>query len=120
MTQKDIAIDFLNKVAFGNVQAGYDLYTASDFVHHNQYFKSDRASLLTAMQEAHESSPNKALDVKYCYEDGDTVITHSLVSKDDMDIVVVHIFRFENHKIAELWDLGQVIDPNSPNELGLF
>lgn len=27
MTQKDIAINFLNKVAFGDVQTGYDLYT---------------------------------------------------------------------------------------------
>jgi len=48
------------------------------------------------------------------------VITHSLVSKKDADIAVVHIFRFENNKVVELWDLGQVIDPKSPNTNGLF
>ncbi|MFZ1808888.1 MAG: hypothetical protein WAU36_16775 [Cyclobacteriaceae bacterium] len=46
--------------------------------------------------------------------------THSHVVKDDMEIAVVHIFRFDNVKIIELWDLGQVLDKNSPNENGVF
>lgn len=33
---------------------------------------------------------------------------------------VVHIFRFEKGKIAELWDLGQEIMANSANENGVF
>lgn len=52
--------------------------------------------------------------------DGLTVITHSLVAKQQMNIAVVHIFRFENSKIVELWDLGQVIEMNSPNCNGMF
>lgn len=66
-----------------------------------------RQSLLTAMEEAHKSSPNKSIEVKYIYEDGDSVITHSLVKKENMDIAVVHIFRFENDKVVELWDLNK-------------
>jgi predicted SnoaL-like aldol condensation-catalyzing enzyme len=57
------------------------------------------------------------------YEDGDTVITHSLVTRQDPqapDIAVVHIFRFEHDRIAELWDLGQPISKDSPNENGMF
>jgi predicted SnoaL-like aldol condensation-catalyzing enzyme len=48
------------------------------------------------------------------------VITHSLVVKQNMEIAVVHIFRFSGDKIVELWDLGQPIEKNSPNENGLF
>ncbi len=72
------------------------------------------------MQEAHETSPNKSIEIKQCIEEGDTVVTHSLVVKEDMEIAVVHIFRFENDQIAELWDLGQVIEKDTPNENGLF
>lgn len=39
-------------------------------------------------------------------EDGDTVMTHSLVTRQDpkaADVAVVHIFRFEDDRIAELW-----------------
>ena len=33
---------------------------------------------------------------------------------------VVHIFRFEQDRVVELWDLGQPISKDSPNENGLF
>ncbi len=113
-------MDFLNYAGFGKVREAYDKFTSPDFIHHNQYFKGDRESLLKAMEEAHQSSPNKLVDIKYSYEDGSTVILHSHVAKEGMDIAVVHIFRFENDKIVELWDLGQVIDKKTPNENGLF
>ncbi len=120
MTQKEIALSFLKLVARGAVREAYNKYVAPGFTHHNQYFKGDRASLLTAMEEAHRTSPNKSLAVKYCYQDADRVITHSLVAKDDFDIAVIHVFRFANNHIAELWDLGQIIEKDSPNEQGLF
>lgn len=53
-------------------------------------------------------------------EDGNTVITHSLVTKQNQNIAVVHIFRFAGDKVVELWDLGQLIEKDSPNENGLF
>lgn len=115
-----MAISFLKAVGMGNVREGFRNYISDDFIHHNQYFNGSRQALLTAMEGAHQSSPNKAVEVKHCYEDKDTVITHSLVSKEDMDIAVVHIFRFKNEKIVELWDLGQPISKDSPNENGLF
>jgi len=120
MSRKEIATSFLNMVGFGKVQGGYDKFVAPEFIHHNQYFKGDRQSLLDAMAEAHKAQPNKAIEVKSIYEDGDTVITHSLVKKENVDITVVHIYRFKGDKIVELWDLGQVIDKNSPNENGAF
>jgi predicted SnoaL-like aldol condensation-catalyzing enzyme len=120
MTHKEIAQTFLQLAGMGQVKEAYSQFIAPTFIHHNQYFEGSRAALLKAMEEAHQSSPNKSIEIKQCYQDGNTVITHSLVSKTDMDIAVVHIFRFEGDKIAELWDLGQVIDKNSPNQFGLF
>lgn len=120
MTKKEIASEFLKLAGTGKVKEAYDRFIHPDFVHHNQYFKGDRQSLLIAMEEAHVSHPNKAINIKHIYEDGATVITHSQVSKEAMEIAVVHIFRFQGDKVVELWDLGQVIDPKSPNEKGLF
>lgn len=120
MTRKEIASTFLQLAGTGEVQKAFDQFVALGFVHHNQYFEGHREALLIAMEMAHETSPNKSIEIKYSYEDGDTVITHSLVVKSDMEIAVVHIFKFQNNKIIELWDLGQIIDVNSPNENGLF
>ncbi|WP_111309297.1 nuclear transport factor 2 family protein [Confluentibacter sediminis] len=120
MTKKDIASSFLKLAGLGNVQEAYDKFVDKDFIHHNQYFKGDRESLKLAMEDAHKTQPNTFIDIKSCYQDGDTVITHSHVGKEAMAIAVVHMFRFEQDKIVELWDLGQVIDKDSPNEHGAF
>ncbi len=120
MTKKEIAASFLQMAGMGEVKEAYDRFVASEFIHHNQYFKGDRESLLVAMQEAHDTRPNQSITIIKTYEDGDTVITHSHVVKEDLEIAVVHTFRFVHNKIAELWDLGQVIDKDSPNENGLF
>ena len=120
---KEAAQAFLKMAGSGNVQGAYDQYVASSFIHHNQYFRGDRQSLMTAMQEASRTTPNKSIEIKHVYEDGDTVITQSLVTRQEADapkIAVVHIFRFEQDRVAELWDVGQPISADSPNENGIF
>ncbi len=123
MNLKEHAQNFLSLAASGKVQEAYDTYVASNFVHHNQYFKGDRESLLNAMAEAHRTSPNRGFEVKKILADGNEVMTYSRVIRanpKDPEIAVVHIFRFENGKIVELWDAGQLIDQNSPNQNGAF
>src|SRR5262245_5657230 len=117
MTHKESATSFLKMAGSGNVRAAYDKFVATDFIHHNQYFKGDRQSLLLAMEEASKTHPNKAIDVKHIYQEGDVVITHSLVTRQDsqaLRIAVVHIFKFRDDRIVELWDLGQEIAKDSP------
>jgi predicted SnoaL-like aldol condensation-catalyzing enzyme len=123
MSKKEQAVSFLKMAGTGDVKAAYDRFIAPGFVHHNQYFKGGRDALMSAMIEAHKQSPNKSIEVKHVYEDGDTVVTHSLVTLQnpaDPAIAVVHIFRFEKDKVAELWDLGMPLLKDSPNENGPF
>jgi predicted SnoaL-like aldol condensation-catalyzing enzyme len=119
----DAAKSFLKMAGTGKVQDAYDQYVAPSFTHHNQYFKGDRQSLLKAMQEASKTTPNKSIEIKHAYEDGNTVITHSRVTRQDStapEVAVVHIFRFEQDRIVELWDVGQTISKDSPNQNGMF
>lgn len=121
MTKKEKAIQFLKLAGTGKVNEAFDTFIADDFIHHNQYFEGSRASLLKAMEDAHAEDPNESIETKNCYLENDTVITHTLVKKKEMDIAVVHIFKFNsNGKVTELWDLGQVVEKDSPNQYGLF
>jgi predicted SnoaL-like aldol condensation-catalyzing enzyme len=47
---------------------------------------------------------------------------HSRVRQNpgDPDYAVMHIFRFEADKIAELWDFGQEVPKDIVNENGMF
>ena len=123
MGRKDSAVKFLKLAGFGQADDAFKKFIAPSFIHHNQYFRGDRESLKSAMAEAHRTSPNELIDVKRVFEDGDCVVTHSRVVRSkpgEPDIAVMHIFRFEGDKVAELWDLGQLVDKNSPNENGMF
>lgn len=109
--------------ASGDVRRAYERFVSPGFIHHNAYFKGDRESLLRAMEQAHQSNPNKSLAVKRVLEDAEYVMTHSLVSRaraGQASIAVVHIFRIEGGKIVELWDIGQEVPKDSPNENGPF
>lgn len=55
-------------------------------------------------------------------QEGDLVAVHARVrmKPGDPGVALVHIFRFEGDRIAELWDIGQAPPENSPNEHGMF
>lgn len=123
MTRKESAVSFLELASAGKVDEAYARFIAPNFVHHNQYFAGDRGSLRAAMAEAHAKSPNEAFEVKRVLEDGDFVVTHSRVVRGgpgQQDIAVVHVFRFEEDRVVELWDVGQLLNKESPNENGAF
>jgi len=41
--------------------------------------------------------------------------------KPDMpEIAAVHIVRFDGDRIVEMWDVGQQVPAESPNENGMF
>lgn len=115
-------MSFLQLVASGKVSEAYQRYVGPDFRHHNPFFQGDAESLKFAMEENAAKSPNKALEVKLALQEGDIVAVHSHVkqNQDDLGAAVVHIFRFHNEQIVELWDLGQPVPESSPNTNGMF
>lgn len=119
---KENAISFLKLCAAGNVDEAYGNYISPTFRHHNPYFPGDAESLKAGMAEAQAKFPNTKLDVQHVFEEGDLVAVHSRVqhAPDMPEIAVVHIFRFEGDRIAELWDIGQAAPTDSPNENGMF
>ena len=46
--------------------------------------------------------------------------SHIKQNETDRGAAVCHIFRFENNKIVEMWDVGQLIPENMLNEMGMF
>jgi uncharacterized protein YndB with AHSA1/START domain/predicted SnoaL-like aldol condensation-catalyzing enzyme len=121
-SRRDTAVSFLRLVAAGQVRDAYDRCVGANFRHHNAYFRGDRESLMRAMEENAAKSPGKVLDVKNALEDGNHAVVHSHIRQHAQDRggAAVHIFRFENDRIAELWDVGQPIPSDSPNEYGMF
>lgn len=119
---KDQAVSFLQLVALGKVDEAYRKYISPGFCHHNPFFRGDADSLMLAMKENAANNPDKTLEVKHVIEEGEIVAVHSHVKQnpEDLGAAVVHIFRFHDDRIVELWDLGQPVSENCPNENGMF
>lgn len=122
LSHKEIAVSFLQLVALGKVREAYQQYISSNFRHHNPYFLGDADSLMLAMEESAAMNPNKTLEVKLAIQEGDvvTVLSHVKQNPDDLGGAVVHIFRFQENLIVEMWDVGQPIPENSSNVNGMF
>lgn len=45
---------------------------------------------------------------------------HVRLKPVDLGVAVIHIFRFEKGRIVELWEAGQPVPEQSPNQYGIF
>jgi predicted SnoaL-like aldol condensation-catalyzing enzyme len=121
-THKEEAVDFLNLVVAGNIEEAFESYVNMHGRHHNVYYASDFLSLKQGMIENQGQFPSKRLMVKNVLGDGNLVAVHSnlIMKEGEPGVSVVHMFRFDNGKIVEMWDVGQVLPVNSPNMIGAF
>ena len=121
-SNKEAALEFLRLVAAGEIDRAYDTYVATGMRHHNAYFPAGADALREAMTAAHVQQPGKIFEVKQAIADSDRVAVHSHLrfKPADRGLAVVHIFRFEAGRIAEMWDLGMQVPSSSPNADGLF
>ena len=121
---KSNAVNFLELVVQGKIDEASEKYLdIEDGKHHNLFFESGFPHLLKAMQENQVSFPHKKMIVKNVIGEGNMVAVHGHVihKPGDLGYILVHIFRFDNHgKIIEMWDSGQEIQKDSPNEDGRF
>jgi len=119
---KDTAVSFLEMASTGKVDEAYSKFVGDGFKHHNPYFEGSAEALHAAMKENAIQNPRKAIDVKRVLAEGEFVMVHFLVKHkpDELGAAVMQIFRFENGKIMEMWDLGQKIPEETPNQYGMF
>jgi predicted SnoaL-like aldol condensation-catalyzing enzyme len=122
MDNAEIVTTFLRMCARGDVRAAFERFVAPGFVHHDAWFPGDRQSLLVAMEQSAAKEPNKSFQPRQVVDGGDrvAVLSHLRRADGDTEMAVVHIARFHDGQIIELWDLGQEIPKDSPNRLGMF
>jgi predicted SnoaL-like aldol condensation-catalyzing enzyme len=120
--RKRIAVQFLQLVVAGSIDEAYEKHVDLGGKHHNPFFPSGFPALKKAMIENHVKFPNKQLTVKNVLGDGDrvAVYSHIVLLAGEPGMAAVHLFRFHGDKIVEMWDCGQPVPADSPNEDGMF
>ena len=120
--RKQAAVKFLQFVVAGRIDEAYQKYVDMQGKHHNPFFPAGFPALKKAMIENHAQFPTKQLSVKNVLGDDDLVAVHShiVLRPGETGVAAVHLFRFQGDRIVEMWDCGQPVLADSPNEDGMF
>ncbi|HME53329.1 MAG TPA: nuclear transport factor 2 family protein [Candidatus Lokiarchaeia archaeon] len=120
--RKQASVQFLKLIVAGQIEKAYQKYVDLGGKHHNTSCSSGFPALQESMIDNHALFPNKRLVVEHVLGDKEYVAVHSHITLNPggMELQTVHVFRFHADKIVELWDCGQEVPADSPNEDGAF
>ena len=123
-TNKDIAVAFYKKALFeGRVEDAFRLYAGAPYRQHNPLIEDGMEGVKKFVAWVMANHPDARCEIKRVFADGDHVILHSHwhgLSDNPRGEAVVDIFRLEDAKAVEHWDVIQPIPETSANANTMF
>jgi len=97
-------------------------FFAPGYIQHNPMARTGANGLKDFLDWARAQSPDAEHRVKRVFADGDHVIAHVhvIIHPGERGNGVVDIFRIEDGRIAEHWDVAQGVPADSANSNGMF
>lgn len=97
-------------------------YLGNRYVQHNPTAADGPEGFRRFVAFLREKFPRSHSDIKRSFVDGDHVIlhVHAVREPGTRGNAIVDIFRLENGKIVEHWDVSQPVPENAANRNGMF
>ncbi len=97
-------------------------YFGPRYTQHNPNAADGPEGFKAFLQFLREKFPNSHSEIKRAFADGDYVIlhVHAVREPGTRGVAIVDIFKLENGKIVEHWDVVQPIPEKSANSNGMF
>lgn len=120
---KKIAVDFLTMIFNEHkVAEAFKLYSVPEYKQHNPYAASGAQAAINFLGPYLKQNPEAHTVIKRVIAEGDLVAIHNnpKQNKNDRGRAVVDIFRIENGRVVEHWDVVQDIPEKSANDNTMF
>ena len=120
---KKIVTDFYEGVFLKHqVKAYADQYIGEKYTQHNPHVPDGKAPFVNYFTGHFKENPDAKSVIKRAVAEGDLVFlhVHSTQNAQDRGVAVVDIFRVENGKIVEHWDVQQDVPEPSANNNTMF
>jgi len=97
-------------------------YFGPKYIQHNPGAPDGIEGFKTFVNFLRSKFPNSHSEIKKVFADGDHVIlhVHAVREPGTLGRAIVDIFRLENGKIVEHWDVAQDIPEKMPHNNGMF
>jgi predicted SnoaL-like aldol condensation-catalyzing enzyme len=97
-------------------------YLAPNYKQHNPTLKDGAEGIKALIDFFREKLPDARSEIKHVWTDGDYVILHVrfIAHPDTPGRAIADIYRMEDGKIAEHWDVIQDVPATSANPNGMF
>jgi predicted SnoaL-like aldol condensation-catalyzing enzyme len=117
---KKIVADFYQAL-FGDKNIGViDKYIDENYIQHNPTLPDGKEALKNAAKAWFTGAPKQKVDIQHLSADGDLVFIHTRAIMGDKTFSVIDIFRLDNGKIMEHWDVIQQVPDKSANAHPMF
>ena len=119
---KKIVVDFYDKALNQKDFEAASKYLGSRYTQHNPNAPDGPEGLKTFLQFLKEKFPNSRSEIKRVFADGDYVIVHVHAVREPgtRGNAIIDIFKLENGKVVEHWDVVQPIPEEAANTNGMF
>ena len=120
---KKLVTDFYEGVFLKHqVKAYADQYIGEKYTQHNPHVPDGKAPFVNYFTGHFKENPDAKSVIKRAVAEGDLVFlhVHSTQNAQDHGVAVVDIFRVENGKIVEHWDVQQEVPANAANSNTMF
>lgn len=104
------------------VRQAFESWVASDYVQHKATLPDGREAVIGFLEDLFGRYPDRIFTIHRVIASDDLVAVHyhSQATPEDLGFAVVDIFRVENCRIVEHWDVVQPVPAQSANDNTMF
>ena len=119
---KKMVVEFYNKAINDKDFEAARKYMGSKYIQHNPGAADGFEGFAAFLKFLKEKFPNSKSEIKRVFAEGDYVIlhVHAVREPGTRGNAIVDIFRLENGKVVEHWDVIQPIPEKTANTNGMF
>jgi len=128
MNNKEIIQRFYDEIFNGHQVASAVDFLKEDYIQHNSGIGTGREGFIRHFRdEFFKKYPNFKTNIKRIIAEGEYVVvylnatgTNIMGANPERGLAIVDIYRFENGKLAEHWDVVQPVPEKSENSNTMF